>query len=303
MHLEDAHVSIVGLGLIGGSLALGLRGRCRRLVGIDSSREARLWATERSGLDNVTTDLAGGLSGCDLALLAVPVTSILGILGRLGHDLPSPRFVLDVGSTKRRIVETMNLLPQDIHAVAGHPLGGKETSGPSGAEAALFRGRLFALVPTERTSPEAMDLSQQVVAALGAETWVTDANNHDRRVACTGQLPFVLAVSLMAVGARRAGTDDRLWDAAASGFLGTSRLAASGVPMMRDILLTNREQVLEAVSDVIDWLGDFSDRLANEDMAWIETQLSEQRDLRRSILAPTTIAESAHENHNLWPGA
>lgn len=303
MRLEDARVSIVGLGLIGGSLALGLRERCSRLVGIDSSRAARLWAAERAGLDEVTADLADGLSGCDLALLAVPVNSILKILERLGHDLPSPRFVLDVGSTKRRIVESMNRLPQGIHAVAGHPLGGKETSGPSGAEAALFRGRLFALVPTERTSPEAMDLSQQVVAALGAESWITDAVDHDRRVACTGQLPFVLAVSLMAVGARRAGTDNGLWDAAASGFLGTSRLAASGVPMMRDILLTNREQVLEAVRDAKDWLGDFADRLANQDVVWIETQLSEQRNLRRSLVAPPATIERAHENHDLWPGA
>lgn len=303
MKLENASVSIIGLGLIGGSLALALRDRCGRLVGVDTDQDARHWAVDRAFPAEVTADLKQALSGCDLAILALPVEAILAVLSRLGHDLPSPGSVLDVGSTKRAVVQAMNQLPPDVGAVAGHPFAGKETSGPRDADACLFCGRPFALVPTERTSEEGWDLAEQVVAALGAETWVIDADEHDRRVACTSQLPFVLALSLLAVGDKRAAIDLSFWNAAASGFFDTSRLASSGIPMMRDILHTNRFEVTLALDETVGWLQQFSERLASEDMKWIETQHTHLRQLRQTLAPANPEAGAIHENNDLWPGA
>jgi prephenate dehydrogenase len=303
MRLEDANVSIVGLGLIGGSLTLALDGRCRRMVGVDVSHEARRWAAGPAPLDKVTSDLAEGLQDCDLCILATPVGVIVDILGQIGKELPSPRFVLDVGSTKNTVVQAMNRLPENVHAVGGHPFGGKETSGPWTSEAGLFGDCLFALVPTDRTTPEALELAEQVVTALGAKVWLTHAEDHDRRVALTSQLPFVLAVSLMAMAKERASADPELWDTAASGFLDTTRLAASSVPMMRDILLANRPHVQAALHETLAWLEQFTDRLSNEDIAWISTQLSGHRQARQSLTTPMVNTQAAYESHDLWPGA
>ena len=302
MQLEDCNLTIVGLGLIGGSLALGLRDSCRRLVGVDSSLDVCSWAFDHGYIDEATQDLAGGLADCDLCILAVPVIAIVDILDRLGADLPSPRVVLDVGSTKMQVLEAMDRLPPDVQGVGGHPFSGKETSGPSAADPTLFQARRFALIPSATASPEAVHLAQQVVGALGARAWITDADAHDKRVACSSQLPFLLADTLMSVGCERASDDPQFWDAVASGFLDTTRLAASNTDMLRDTLLSNRTQVLEAVEEAVHWLQAFSDRLTKEDVSWIDNQLSEMRRVRQSLAAPAAHISAPDESHNLWPG-
>ncbi len=246
MRLSEARVTVVGLGLMGGSAALALRGQVAALAGVDAHPDVARRAQALGLVPRATTDLAEALEGCDLTLLAVPVGAILDLLPRLGRDLPAPRLVLDFGSTKGAVVRAMADLPPEVDPIGGHPLCGKETPGPEAAEAGLFRGATFVLTPLERTSAAAMALAEDLVHALGARPLYLDAERHDHLLAWTSHLPYLLAVSLVACVARAAEREPAVWDLAASGFRDTSRLAASDLTMMLDILRTNRRAVAAA---------------------------------------------------------
>ena len=158
--LAAARVAVVGLGLMGGSLALALRGHCAELVGVEPDAPAAALACERGVVDR-TASLAEA-TACDLLVLAAPVRAILALLAEL-RRLPPPAqtvAVLDLGSTKREVVAAMQLLPAPYDPIGGHPMCGKEVSGLAHAEAGLFRERVFVLTPLERTSSAGQNLAR-----------------------------------------------------------------------------------------------------------------------------------------------
>jgi prephenate dehydrogenase len=180
-------------------------------------------------------------------ILAAPVRAILALLGdasRLPEPL-RPVVVLDLGSTKRAIAAAMQALPPPYDPVGGHPMCGKEVSGLAHAEAGLFRDRVFVLTPLARTSRAALRLARAVVETAGARPMRLTPERHDDLAALASHLPYAAAALL--VRAAQAAGDDEVWAMAASGFRDTSRLAASDVDMMLDILLTNREPLLRAL--------------------------------------------------------
>jgi prephenate dehydrogenase len=244
--LANARVAIAGLGLMGGSLALALRGHCRELVGIEADAAVLALGRDRGVVDR-TGSLAEAAAECDIVVLAAPVRSILAQLAELrAHPPARSATVLDLGSTKAEITRAMAALPPGYDPLGGHPMCGKEVSGLAHADPDLYRGKVFVLVPLERTSPGALALAQALVSAVGARPWVLDPGRHDRLAAMSSHLPYLAAAAL--VGAARAAEDDEIWQMAASGFRDTSRLAASDVTMMLDILLTNRAAILEALA-------------------------------------------------------
>jgi prephenate dehydrogenase len=244
---ESAQVTIVGLGLIGGSLGLALRekGLCRRVYGVARRAEQINEALMRGAIDAGSTDLAQGVCDADWIVLAAPVCTILRLIPEVGA-LAKPGAVLwDVGSTKQEIVAAMEQLPSTIEAVGGHPMCGKETPGLEAAEATLFQGATFVLTPLSRTSAHTLRCAERVVEAIGARPMTIAAREHDRLAATISHLPYLLSVGLVAVAQKVAAGDGRVWSLAAGGFRDTSRVAASEIQMMSDILLTNREAVAE----------------------------------------------------------
>jgi len=249
--LSNCRVSIVGLGLMGGSLALALRGAnaCREIVGVDTDPAALEMARAHAVVDRACT-LEAALD-CDLLVLATPVQVILSQLEQLSRLPPHgsrPVVVLDLGSTKAAIVAAMQSLPSRFDPVGGHPLCGKEVSGLVYAVAGLYQDKTFVLTPLARTSAAALALAHQLIAALGARPLVFPGGpeRHDALTAVTSHLPYAVAWTLMRTA--QAVGDDQVWAMAASGFRDTSRLAASDVTMMTDILLTNRAAILEALA-------------------------------------------------------
>jgi prephenate dehydrogenase len=243
--LQSARVTIAGLGLMGGSLALALRGRCREVVGVDTDPATTALALDRGAVDRVAAFEAAA-TDTDLLVLAAPVRGILALLAQLTHCTPPrPTVVLDLGSTKSDIVAAMQTLPAGWDPVGGHPMCGKEVSGLAHAEAALFRGKLFVLSPLERSSAWAVALAEEVVAAVEARPLRLEARHHDALAASSSHLPYLIASLL--VRTAESANDEAVWEMAASGFRDTSRLAASDVRMMLDILLTNRTEVLAAL--------------------------------------------------------
>lgn len=244
--LAHTRVAVIGLGLMGGSLALALRGRCAGIVGVDSNHDTVAFALAHQVIDRAA-EFDSALD-CDLVILASPVRAILAQLARLSSVVrpPSPVTLLDLGSTKSDITVAMGKLPMGYDPLGGHPMCGKEVSGLENAEAGLFQDKTFVLTPLARTSPRALRLAHELVDGIGAHALVLSAERHDALAATASHLPYLVATALMR--AAQALDDDQFWSLAASGFRDTSRLAASDLTMMTDILLTNRAAILDALA-------------------------------------------------------
>ncbi len=271
--LEDATVAIVGLGLMGGSLAGALRGKCGEVVGVARRPATVEAAVGRRLIDRGTTDLAQGVCRVDIVVLATPVRTILGQLADVGPHLSQGCLVLDLGSTKAEIVAAMAQLPDHVQPLGGHPMCGKETAGLAAADPDLFRDRTFILSPLPRTTKATLDLGSALARAAGARPLVLDAVRQDSLVATLSHLPYLLACSLVASADATTSADPAAWEIVAGGFRDTSRVAGSEVTMMLDILLTNRAKVLEAVEVFQGQLRELSHLLASGDEAGLRARL------------------------------
>ena len=280
--MKDARVAIVGLGLMGGSLAGALRerGACREVWGVARREENIEEALRRGFIHRGTCDLAEGVEQADLIVLATPVRTIMELIPQMGSLAPAGCVLMDLGSTKAKIVEAMEALPPHVQAVGGHPMCGKEASGVVAAEADLYQGATFVLTPLQRTSSEALTLAQELVETVGARPLLMDADRHDRLVAAVSHLPYLLSVGLVATAEEVAAEDDLVWELAASGFRDTSRLAASDATMMLDILLTNRQAVGETLSRFAHQLNTIAHLLEADDEKGLRS-LMEQVQKRR----------------------
>ena len=267
MGLKDARVVIIGLGLMGGSLAGALRKRsaCREVRGVARREETIREALRRGFIDVGACDLAEGVEQADLIVLATPVRTILELMPQVGSLAPPGCLLMDLGSTKAGIVRAMKSLPPHLQVIGGHPLCGKEVSGVASAEADLYQGATFVLTPLQRTSSETLTLAQELVEAVGAQSLVMNAERHDRLVAAVSHLPYLLSVGLVATTEEFAAEDELIWELAASGFRDASRLAASDVTMMLDILLTNRAAVGETLGRFAHQLSAIAHLLAADD--------------------------------------
>jgi prephenate dehydrogenase len=199
-------------------------------------------------VDRGTTDLADGVRGADVVILATPVRVIMRQLAEIGPLLPEGCLLMDLGSTKAQIVAEMARLPDHVQPLGGHPMCGKEKSGIEVADPALYHGRTFILSPLERTSEAALASGIALAKAVGAHPMVLEPERQDALVATVSHLPYLLACALVATADATTSPDPAAWEIIAGGFRDTSRVAGSDVTMMVDILMTNREKVLNAVN-------------------------------------------------------
>jgi prephenate dehydrogenase len=291
LNLQPATLCIVGLGLMGGSLALALRSHVersnvptfnvQRIVGVSRSKETLAAARASGAVDVATADLAEGVAEADVIVLATPVRTILQMLPQVGRHARPGALVIDMGSSKARICAAMADLPAGLQPVGGHPMCGKEIAGFAAAEAGLYRNRPFVLCPLERTAPAALQTACALAQAAGARVMVLDPHAHDRAVAAISHLPYAVAASLVA--AVEAGGDELAWTLAASGFRDTTRVAASDVDMMLDILLTNRVALLDQLDAFNIQLAILRAALADGDEATLHAFLSAARARRAGM--------------------
>lgn len=245
--LAEARITVIGLGLMGGSLAGALRGKCRQVLGVTRRSETLDMALAMGFIDHGTTDVVEGVREANAVILATPVRTIIRQIEELAPLLPPGCLLMDLGSTKRDIVAAMERLPSHVQPLGGHPMCGKEKSGLEVADPALYQGRTFILTPLPRTSPEALALGWAIAEAIGARPLVLDAWRQDYLVATLSHLPYLLACALVATADATTSSDPAAWEIVAGGFRDTSRVAASDVTMMVDILLTNRDEVVKAL--------------------------------------------------------
>jgi prephenate dehydrogenase len=255
--LSKARITFIGLGLMGGSLALALRGHCACLQAYDPDGETVSLARQRQIVDNASQNLAEALEGANFIILAAPVCAILEGLNGLGDQAHEGAMVLDLGSTKVEIVKAMRELPPRFDPIGGHPMCGKETLGLENADADIFRGAPFALTPLERTSEATKRVAEELVEASGARPVWLDAETHDWWTAATSHLPYLVAAALtLAVPAEAS-------PMAGSGLRSTTRIAATHPDMMLDVLKTNRENLLVMMKSLRTQFDQIEDWLEN----------------------------------------
>lgn len=241
---------VIGLGLIGGSFAKGLResGVCREVVGVDLDPQSRQLAVELGVVDRCEEDLALACQGADVIQLAVPILAMEKLLALLaGMDLGAA-VLTDVGSAKGNVVRAAQAAFAGMPArfVPGHPIAGSEQSGVEAANAQLFRRHKVILTPLEQTDPAALDLVDKLWRELGADVEHMQVERHDEVLAATSHLPHLLAFGLVDSLAKRSENLD-IFRYAAGGFRDFTRIAGSDPVMWHDIFLANREAVLRTL--------------------------------------------------------
>jgi prephenate dehydrogenase len=250
--LLDSHITIVGLGLMGGSLALALKDKCSGITAVEVDEHARHIGLERGLVNHVTKNLEDGLKHADILVLATPVRAILETLeklNRLSYHTNRTLLVLDLGSTKAEVASAMALLPKTFSGIGGHPMCGKETSGLEYADASLYKDAVFVLTPQSNTDKKMLGLARQIISAIGSIPIEMDAEKHDKLAALTSHLPYLLACSLVLTVSSEGDVDPIVWKMVSSGFKDTTRVASSDVQMLIDILETNKASIKNALGE------------------------------------------------------
>ena len=277
--LQDSRIAIVGLGLMGGSLALALKGKCAALYAIDSDRATLKLALEKGIVDHADTDPDNLLPQADLIILATPVTAIIHFIQKLSSLVKHPCVILDLGSTKKDIVQAMSGLPQNFDPVGGHPICGKEKLGLENAEVNLYQGAPFIVTALKRTSKRAKSAVEQIVSMIGARQIDMSAEEHDRILAATSHLPFLLSSALAL------STPQEFSSFVGTGFKSTSRLAGTPSHMTMGILQSNRENILNAIQTFRKALDQIETALHNENYVQLEIILNQSHSTYQSLVS------------------
>ncbi|MCD6290232.1 MAG: prephenate dehydrogenase [Anaerolineae bacterium] len=268
---------------MGGSLGMALRQAhaVGEVVGVVRRPEAVAEAIEMGAVDRATMNGPAAVAEADVVVLATPVRTIIRQIAELGPHMRPGTVLTDMGSTKRAICQAMEALPRGVQPVGSHPMCGKERSGIAAAEPGLFRDRIWVVSPLDRSSPEAVQTVEALGRIVGSRIIHLDPARHDQLVAAVSHLPYLLSCGLVATVDALGQYDPEVWTVAASGFRDTSRLAASDVRMMLDILLTNREAVLAMVERFEADIRALADRLRHGDEAGLAVRLEQIRGIRQ----------------------
>ena len=293
---------VIGLGLIGGSFAKGLRerGLCREVVGVDLDPESRRLAVELGVVDRCEERLADACKGAELIQLAVPILAMEKLLGELARLDLGDAVLTDVGSAKGNVVRAARLAFGEMPArfVPGHPIAGSEQSGVEAANGELFRRHKVILTPLEQTNPQALQLVDSLWRELGADVEHMQVEHHDQVLAATSHLPHLLAFGLVDSLAKRS-ENLEIFRYAAGGFRDFTRIAGSDPVMWHDIFLANREAVLHTLDlfrGDLDALRDAVDAGDGHQLLGVFTRARVAREHFSKILARRAYVDAMHSN-------
>lgn len=273
-------VTIVGVGLIGGSLGLALRRRklAREVVGVARRRATLTLAKRRRAITHGTLSLVAGVAGADLVILATPPSQVVPLLRRLRPQLADGAVVTDVASTKQMIVTAAEQeFPGRVPYVGSHPLAGSEQQGVAAAEADLFDGHLCVVTPTPHTDWRVVRTVKQLWTAVGSRVIELSPRVHDQWIALLSHVPHLLAIALMNA------TPPAHLAFAPRSFRDLTRIAQSSPALWRDVLTTNRVAVLAALAHVDSQLSALRSALLRHDDAAILREFARAKQLRDQL--------------------
>jgi prephenate dehydrogenase len=277
-------LTLVGLGLLGGSIAKAARGLslAREIVAVGRQPDRLRPALDDGVIDRATDDLASGVAAADVCVLCTPVATLGALLPAVWRAAPASCVVTDVGSTKGSIVALAERLAagRALDFVGSHPMAGSEQSGYGAARADLFRGAMVIVTAPEGARAEPTKRVSEMWEALGGRVVPMDAATHDRAVAAVSHMPHLVADALMAAVARM---DPRFLEVAGPGFRDTTRIAASSPQVWREIFQDNRAALAEAVAAFRRALDELERLVTSDADQAIEAELDHIRRARQAL--------------------
>jgi cyclohexadieny/prephenate dehydrogenase len=281
-------VALIGIGLIGSSLARALRRDSPATEIVACARRAETLATVRrlALADATTDDPAQAVADADLVVIATPLSAYSELGQRIASALKEEAIVTDVGSVKEAVIRDLSPhLPERVHFVPGHPVAGTEHSGPESGFAELFRDRWCILTPSPETAPEAIAEVRRMWERFGMRVVEMDADHHDKVLAMTSHLPHLIAYTIVGTATNlEESLKSEVIEFSASGFRDFTRIAASDPVMWRDIFLNNREAVLEIVQRFTEDLTALQRAIRWGEGDKLQELFTRTRAIRRSII-------------------
>ncbi|BBB92676.1 MAG TPA: prephenate dehydrogenase [Methylomusa anaerophila] len=259
MNTDKTRITIIGMGLIGGSLGLAIKkalGDQVRLTGVDREEETLRLALEQGAADHVTSDAGSGAIQADIIFLCIPVLQMVPVIKQIVPALKPGAILTDVGSTKCQITETiLSIIPPEVHYVPGHPMAGKEKNGITAADQDLFLGKWFIITPYPSVSPQAAQTLADLIKQIGAKVTVMDMETHDWCTAIISHVPHVAAAAMVNLLEYSPDFESSL-KLAGGGFKDTTRIASSSPDMWADICMTNGEAINDNLEKLQRILGE-----------------------------------------------
>ena len=279
-------ITIIGLGLIGGSLALSLRqhGLADHLLGVENNPAYARRALELGLVDEIGADLAAAVAPADLVVVAVPMDAMLTVLPQVLDLITDQQLVIDVGSTKSNLLAAVAGHPRRGRFVAVHPMAGTEYSGPDAAIRGLFEGKTLVVCDAEASDPDAVATVEALFRALPMRVLRLGAADHDLHTAYVSHISHLTSFALaLTVLEKEQRGEQRIFALAGGGFASTVRLAKSAPATWVPIFRQNRENVLDVLDEHLHQLQKLRELLVQEDYPGLTAQLEQANQIRKII--------------------
>lgn len=276
-------VTVIGLGLIGGSIAKDLKSQLNvKVYGLDSSADHIKQALEM-GLIHESADMESGISNADIIVISIPVNIIESLLPEVLDKINDTTTVIDVGSTKEEICRSISRHPKRNRFVAAHPLAGTEFSGPTAAIKGLFQNKKNIICEKDKSAPDALDAALRLFESLGMTTSFMSPKEHDKHLAYVSHLSHVSSFMLGLTVLDIEKDEKQIFDLAGTGFASTVRLAKSNPKTWSAIFGKNRKYLLEALDSYIVHLQNFRKHIDNKDTNSTEKLMAESNKIKRIL--------------------
>lgn len=283
-------ITIIGLGLIGGSLGLAFKQKCGEHVlvtGIDYNPETLHKAVERGAVDCSTNDFSKGVETADVIFLCTPILQMLPIVETILPHIKKGAILTDVGSTKGFLAEKLlAILPEGIHYVSGHPMTGIENSGIMAAVQGLFKDKWYILVPEASTCSKAVETVSQILTWTGARITTMNLADHDQCAAIISHVPHVAAAALVNLLGKYPDLEES-FKLVGGGFRDTTRIASSNADMWADICLTNVQPITNSLLQMKDLLDEMIQAIESGDRPQIHHFFKRAKVRRDALIAKT----------------
>lgn len=279
-------IAVIGLGLIGGSLALALKNLNKDFIisGFDINRESMDMARYRNVIDVISNSISEAVSDADLIIIATPISEIVNVIESIKNNLKKGAIITDVGSAKGKVVRRVNeILPEDVFFIGGHPMAGSENEGILSATPDLFKNTFYILTPTEKTASDPLITLHSLLTGIGAKVITINPEEHDENVALISHLPHVLSTNLVDMIDDRHNDMKNLFKLCAGGFRDMTRIAAANTKIWLDISLENRDKIIKAIDEYIKYLNRFKSSLEKNDSESIKNHYVKARKARVNL--------------------
>jgi prephenate dehydrogenase len=285
MNAASINVFIIGLGQIGGSIGLDLVG-CpfvSEVVGYDLDDSVSKLAISIGAINKAASSIEDGIKNADVILLATPIRKTIDLIPKVCELSSERQIILDVASTKTEILNTAERHKGKVNYISCHPIAGSEGFGINSAEKGKFKGKSIILIPSNSTQTKWLNLVTKIIQALGARQVIMDAEEHDKLITITINLPYLFSLCLMKLAGDTSKYHKDIWKLVGGSFLGATRVASSSSELILDLFLTNKKQVSNVIDEIVDELSNLKTMILRQDESKMEGLFKTVRHYREIV--------------------